>query len=232
MVWMMYFLFTIAVLGFVLAYCLAVPFYILSRFYKPAVTVADFILQRGIGGLMSLQPWLRLDVQLPLSPRGKLLMANHRSHLDVFLFLAYVRGVRVVAKDTLFRIPFLGFIMRMSYQIPIVRGSVVSYFESLKTVEEYLQRQEVVLLFPEMTRSSSTLQEFTLPPFRMAQQAGTEILPIVITGTEKAWPKNSMKLHAGHTVRVRTLPVIHSAKYSSAETLSADVRQVMLRELQ
>lgn len=223
MIWMGYFLTTIGFLGLLTAYMLCTPLYVLSRYYKPAKPYADSLLQKSCALLLSVQPWLKMNVNLPLQLNGKLLVANHRSHLDVFLFLAHVRGVRVLAKDSLFRIPFLGFIMKMSYQIPIVRGNVESYVQSLKTIEEYLKNNEVVLIFPEMTRSSSGLKEFPLAPFKMAREAGAEIVPVVIEGSEKVWPKNSMCLRSGHTVFVSALSPVSSLDFDTSESLSKAV---------
>ncbi len=223
MMWMGYFLTSIGVLGLLTAYVVCTPFYLLSRVYKPAKYVADYVLQKSTWLLMFLQPWLKMDIQLPKNLKGKLLVSNHRSHLDVFLFLAHVPGIRVIAKDSLFRVPLLGFIMRMSYQIPIVRGSLESYVQSLKTVEEYLQNGEVVLIFPEMTRSTSGLKDFPLAPFKMAREAGAEIIPVAIKGSEKAWPKNSMRLRSGETVSVRALSSLSALDFETSEQLSKTV---------
>lgn len=231
MMWMGYFLTSIAVLGVMTAYCVCTPFYLLSRVYKPAGRVADFVLQKSVWLLMRLQPWLTMDIELPKKLNGKLLIANHRSHLDVFLFLAHVQGIRVLAKDSLFRVPLLGFIMKMSYQIPIVRGSVDSYVKSLKTVEQYLQKGEVVLIFPEMTRSSGGLKEFPLAPFKMARNAGAEIIPVAINGSEKVWPKNSMSLRAGEKVSVRALSPLSALDFESSDQLSKTVYSRILEAL-
>jgi 1-acyl-sn-glycerol-3-phosphate acyltransferase len=149
----------------------------------------------------------------------------------VFLFLAHVRGVRVVAKDMLFRVPGLGFIMKMSHQIPVVRGDMDSYVRSLETVKEYLQDGETVLIFPEMTRGFEGLQEFRLAPFKVAKEIGADILPIVIRGSEKIWPRNVMRLTPG-PVSVRSLPEISAAGFKRSEDLCRTVHSTMLRELQ
>ncbi|MCC6137776.1 MAG: 1-acyl-sn-glycerol-3-phosphate acyltransferase, partial [Bdellovibrionaceae bacterium] len=231
MIWMMYFLTMIAVMGVFTAYGLCTPFYLLSRVYPPAKSWGDIVLQKSTWGLLQLQPWLRMEIALPKNLSGQLLISNHRSHLAVFLFLAHVKGVRVLAKDSLFRIPFLGFIMRMSYQIPIVRGSVESYVQSLKTVQQYLENNEVVLIFPEMTRGTTGLKEFPLAPFKMAREAGAVIQPIAIQGSEKVWPKSSFSLKSGHTVTVRALAPVHARYFESSENLRDEVHERLLQEL-
>jgi 1-acyl-sn-glycerol-3-phosphate acyltransferase len=227
---MTYFLFTIAILGLLLAYGLCVPFYLLGRVWKPATNWGDTVMQKGIWFLMAIQPWLRSAIELPADMRGKLLISNHRSHLDVFLFLANVRGVRVLAKDMLFRVPGLGFIMRMSHQIPVARGDMDSYLRSLETVKGYLRNQETVLIFPEMTRGLSGLQEFRLAPFKIAREIGADILPVVIRGSEAVWPRNKMKLSPG-SVEMRSLEPISARGFAKSEDLCRTVHATMLREL-
>jgi len=230
MAWMTYFLFSIGVLGLVFAYGLCVPFYLLGRLWKPATTWADFVMQKGVWCMMAMQPWLRSNIELPRDLRGKLLIANHRSHLDVFLFLANVHGVRVIAKDMLFRVPFLGFVMKMGHQIPVIRGNMDSYLKSLATARDYLREGETVLIFPEMTRGFSGLQEFRLAPFKMAKEAGVEILPIVIEGSEKIWPREKMRLSPG-AVSMRGLTPIAAAGFDKSEDLCRAVHSTMLKEL-
>jgi 1-acyl-sn-glycerol-3-phosphate acyltransferase len=231
MLWMSYFLVSIAVLGLFLAFGLCAPFYLLGRHWRPVTSVADQIMQKGIWLLLRLQPWLTLHGKLPADLKGKLLIANHRSHLDVFLFLAQVPGVRILAKDSLFKIPFLGTMMSLSRQIPVTRGNMNSYMASLETVKHYLSEKETVLIFPEMTRSLSGLQEFRLAPFKMAKDAGASIVPIAISGSEKLWPSGRFKLNSG-SVTLTSLPEVKAAEFSKSEELSEYIHGRLVKELQ
>jgi len=233
MIWMYYFFFSIAVIGLIVAYVLCMPFYLLSLVWKPAIKGADFVLQKGVWLLLAVQPWLKSSIQLPPPKqlRGRLLVANHRSHLDVFLFLAHIPGIRVLAKDSLFRVPFLGFIMKMSRQIPVVRGDLDSYLQSLATAQNYLRDGETVLIFPEMTRSSEGLKEFRLAPFKMAKEAGVEIIPVVIEGTERAWPQKKLEITSGVPISLRSLDFVESHRFENSEDLCKSVRGRMAEEL-
>lgn len=183
----------------------------------------------GIGLLMNVQPWLDGDLTIDVPyRRGTLLVANHRSHLDVFLFLARVRGVRVLAKDTLFWIPFLGLMMRLSGQIPSRRGDVRSFQRAMDLIESKLRGGETVQVFPEMHRcepGSRGTKNFLVAPFLAAKKAGRPVVPVVIEGTDGVWPKGKFALRPRMPVRVRTLAPLDPARFATAEDLCLETRR-------
>jgi len=231
--WLLYFALSIALIGGVLAYGLVIPLYLLGYFYAPAVRTADRVMRDGIWLLMSVQPWFRgeIDPRLSeLSPaaRGCLLVSNHRSNLDVFILLSRIQGIRVLAKNSLFFIPFLGLMMRLSKQIPVRRGSTHSFLDAMDTACARIAGGDVVHVFPEMTRCERGFKgtlHFSLAPFRMAKRAEIPVIPIVFEGTDEVWPKSSLGLRFRKPVKVRALPALDPRDFSSSQDLMLEARR-------
>ena len=228
-IWMAYFLVSIAVIGFPLCAGICIPFYLLGFLYPPAAFPADQVMRVGIGWLMQAQPWLDSDIEIQLPDRqGVLLVANHRSHLDVFLLLSRVRGIRILAKNTLYSVPFLGLMMRVSGQIPVRRGDVRSFMGAMDRVEQKLLEGETVQVFPEMQRcepGEAGTRNFLVAPFLAARRAGRQVIPIVIEGTDGAWPKGRFAIRPHTPIRMRTLEPLDPAGFPSAEALCLETRR-------
>lgn len=85
---------------------------------------------------------------------GALLVMNHISHIDPPFDGTFVhssgRVPRFMAKDSLFRVPFLGWLLRGSGAIPVYRGTSDAR-ESLRAGFEALAKGWVVTIYPEGT---------------------------------------------------------------------------------
>lgn len=229
--WLLYFLLTIGLIGAVLAYGVCAPLYLLGRVLPVAKTWADRCLCRGISLLMKVQPWLNAEIHLSelcgCEGRGRLLVSNHRSHLDAFVLLSRVPGIRILAKRSLFSIPFLGLMMRLTEQIPVERGRVEGFFAAMDAVRDRLRKSQTVHIFPEMTRCapgySGTLG-FSSAPFALALQEGCPVVPIVFRGTDGVWPKGKFGLSFRQPLQVLALPPIDPREFASADALRTEAK--------
>ena len=147
---------------------------------------------RKVGVLMSLTfpPW-RLRVEGRIPDGGPfVVVANHQSMLDILLLSRVRREMKWVAKESLFRVPWIGWMLRMSGDIPVRRGDAESGGEALAKARAYLDRGMSVMLFPEGTRSKTArLLPFKSGAFRLAIDAGVPVLPIAVNGTAAGLPK-------------------------------------------
>lgn len=228
--WLAYFIASIALLGVFTAFMLGSPLYLLGRIFAPATKLADRILQCAIWTLMKVQPWFDGNVEIPSNPGPVLMVSNHRSHLDAFILLSCVPGVRILAKDSLFRIPFLGIMMRLMYQIPVRSGQMESYFEAMEIVKARLSRGDTVHVFPELTRCplghSGTLK-FSVLPFQTAIQQKAKVLPVVFKNTDLAWSKGSHGISWRAPVTARALQPLDASEYKSAQDLKTEVQRLI-----
>jgi 1-acyl-sn-glycerol-3-phosphate acyltransferase len=149
---------------------------------------------RIVGVLMTkaYPPW-RLRVEGRWPGKGPyVVVANHQSILDILLLSQIPREMKWVAKESLFRIPWVGWMLRMSGDIPIRRGDVESGNEALALARAYLARGMSVMIFPEGTRSTKgTLLPFKSGAFRLAIDAGVPVLPVAVSGTAHGLPKGN-----------------------------------------
>ncbi len=144
----------------------------------------------GVLITMTFPPW-RLRVEGRWPGKGPfVVVANHQSMLDILMLSRLPREMKWVAKESLFRIPWVGWMLRMSGDIPIRRGDAESGGEALARAKEYLARGMNVMIFPEGTRSpKGTLLPFKSGAFRLALEAGVAVLPVAVHGTAEGMPK-------------------------------------------
>ncbi len=136
-------------------------------------------------------PWrLRVEGSWPPGQRAYVVVANHQSLLDILLLSKLPREMKWIAKESLFKVPWVGWIFRISGDISVRRGDSESGGAALAKARRYLERGMSVMIFPEGTRSvSAKLLPFKSGAFRLAIEAGVPILPVAVHGTAHGMPK-------------------------------------------
>jgi 1-acyl-sn-glycerol-3-phosphate acyltransferase len=161
-----------------------------APFDRNRVVAGRFLRILGVLIATTFPPW-RLRVEGRWPGKGPyVVVANHQSILDILLLSRLPREMKWVAKESLFKVPWVGWMLRMSGDIPIRRGDPESGGEALARAREYLARGMNVMLFPEGTRSATgKLLPFKSGAFRLALEAQVPVLPIVVHGTAEGMPK-------------------------------------------
>jgi glycerol-3-phosphate dehydrogenase (NAD(P)+) len=129
---------------------------------------------------------------------GVVLAANHRSFLDPFAIGCCIgRPIYFVAKQELFRNPLVGWFLNCLGAFPVRRGDADE--ESVHTALTLLGRGSAVVVFPEGTRvRAGSLGAPKRGVGRLALQSGAPVVPIAITGSERAregWKIKPVKVH-------------------------------------
>ena len=120
------------------------------------------------------------------------IVSNHQSLGDIIINLHLPHIFKFIAKQSVFRVPFLGWYIRMSGMIPVERGNKHSIARCLEKARSWLDKGASVLLYPEGTRSADgEIKSFKHGAFKLAVQAGVPILPILVDGAADLLPKNS-----------------------------------------
>ena len=161
---------------------------------------------------------------------GFLLLANHQSHLDPpFVGLVIPRRINFVARDTLFKNKAFAWLINSLDAIPIDRDGLG--LAGLKETLRRLKRGEIVLLFPEGTRSPDGEMQPLKPGFSaLVQRTGVPIVPLSIDGAYAAWPRKAKLPRPGTIEMVVGEPIsAEVAKQLSDRELIALVEQ-RLRE--
>ena len=148
------------------------------------------------------------------------LVANHLSMLDILVLYGLFRPFKWVSKAEVFRVPCVGWNMWLNDYVAIRRGDRESIRQMMAHCRAHLARGSPIMIFPEGTRSrDGRLQPFKEGAFRLAFEARCPIIPIAVTGTGDALPKNGLVLRSRMRARVRVLDPIDATAFPSPEAL-------------
>jgi len=168
----------------------AVLLVLAAPFDRNRAVAGRFLRFVGVALTKTYPPWrLRVEGRWPAGGPF-VVVANHQSMLDILLLSHLPREMKWVAKEALFRVPWVGWMLRMSGDIPVRRGDAESGGEALARAKAYLARGMSVMIFPEGTRSTTgRLLPFKSGAFRLAIEAGVPVLPVAVNGTGEGMPK-------------------------------------------
>ena len=178
------------------------------------------------------------DGQAPANPRlPYVVVSNHESYADIFLISHFPWEMKWLSKDTMFKIPVMGWMMRMANDISIQRGKRESVVSAMKGCRDRLGKKVSVMIFPEGTRArTDELLPFKDGAFKLAIEAGAPILPIAVAGTRDCMAKGSFSFRRARA-KARVLAPIPTAGMTSADVAALrdqtrDVIDAARRELQ
>ncbi len=119
-----------------------------------------------------------------------LLLSNHQSYLDPMFCQSIIwRNFYFVARDSLFKIKFLGSLIGSLQTIPIKRDS--ADISAVRSVIKILKQNCAVCLFPEATRTANGKIADIKPGFGLlSRRAKAKVVPVVIDGAFESWPRH------------------------------------------
>ena len=121
-----------------------------------------------------------------------IIMMNHSSFLDVFIFPLVPRGAwtGITAAEN-FKIPVFSTIIKRIQAIPIERKNRQAAFESIKQAENVLKQGIHIGILPEGTRTlDGKIKPLKKGGFHMAINTNTPIIPVGVSGAFEFKPKN------------------------------------------
>ncbi|MEY3676936.1 MAG: hypothetical protein RL351_163 [Actinomycetota bacterium] len=133
-----------------------------------------------------------------------ILVANHVTNVDALAvaYLVYVklkRAPHFLAKESLFRVPLIGPILRAAGQIPVYRSGHRND-TPLKAAHAYLEAGHTIAIFPEgtLTRSPELWpMRGKSGAIRLALETGVPVYPVGQWGSEKILPQYGSKFRPG-----------------------------------
>ena len=159
---------------------------------------------------LKINPLWRFKTRGQLSDprRPYVVVANHESYADVFLISRFPWEMKWLSKDTMFKIPLMGWMMQMAGDIKLVRGNRDSAADAIVQCRDRLRKRVSVMIFPEGTRSKSReMLPFKDGAFRLAIETGSPILPIAVAGTRYAMAKGSFRFQPARALAVHLDPI-------------------------
>lgn len=133
-----------------------------------------------------------------IEPIGKaILMANHRSYIDIFLVLSHYPS-SIVAKKELGKWPIIGGATRLARMILVDRGRTSSMINTMNSIKAEIDNGGSVVLFPEGgIKTGLHTATFKQGSFKIASMTNTPIIPAAIyyPNTTCYWGNESFFTH-------------------------------------
>ncbi len=134
------------------------------------------------------------------------MVSNHLSLLDILVTFRLFTHFKWVSKIENFRVPCIGWNMRLNRYIPLRRGDRQSVEQMFEACEKTLAEGSSIMMYPEGTRSvDGRMRPFKLGAFELAIRCRRPVLLIAIQGTGDALPKRGFVLRGRHPISLRVL---------------------------
>lgn len=147
------------------------------------------------------------------------MVCNHQSLADIPLISNLPWEMKWVAKESLFKIPVAGWMMRMAGDIPVVRKTANQKEVIFKKAGHCLKNNCSVIFFPEGTRSRrGKLRRFTDGAFELAIKENVSILPMAIDGTQNTLPRGTWKFGHAENIRLKILDPVDTHSFHESDT--------------
>ena len=161
-------------------------------------------------------------------------VSNHQSMADIPVISHLVNDSKWLAKAELFRVPVVGWMLRMAGDIPVDRSDRRKGAQAMLRCARTLRQGCSIVFFPEGTRSKDgEIHAFNDGPFQLALRERTPILPLVVEGSGTALPRNTWLFGPSQDIYVRALEPVPVEGWDAREpaALREAVRQKMVDEL-
>ena len=160
---------------------------------------------------------------------GAILAQNHTSYLDWLppLFAARERGRRMyfMIKAEMADVKAVNYVIKHARLIPVDRRSGHDAFE---VAVERLRQGQLIGMHPEATISRSyELREFKTGAARMALEAQVPIVPVIVWGAHRIWPKDRPKKVFRNKVPITVAAGRPLPPLGTPEQLNAALRESM-----
>jgi 1-acyl-sn-glycerol-3-phosphate acyltransferase len=129
-----------------------------------------------------------------------LFVSNHQSFYDIpIIFWHLPHDLRIVAKASLGRFPFIGGHLRRTGHVLVDRANPGT--TTFRQVAALLERGQSLLVFPEGTRSADgRVGRFRGGIFLLAIQAGLPIVPVAVRGSRHVMKKHRLMTCPGEVL--------------------------------
>lgn len=139
--------------------------------------------------------WPRVEGLENFPEDGRVIVySNHTSNFDpVVLGVLMPRQINFMAKEELFKIPLVGYIIRKLGAFPIKRGK--ADMSAIRHSFAILRQEQVLGMFPEGTRSKSgELQSFADGIASIALRTKSPVLPVAICDGYKCFRRITVRV--------------------------------------
>lgn len=197
-----------------------------------------FVLRFAVNALkpvmngMTRKSWSGME-NVPASG-GLIFAVNHISDFDPLVVSHFVynagRNPQFMAKDSLFRVPGLGWLMRATHQVPVHRGGIDAA-RSLSTAAEALRDGASIIVYPEGT---TTKQPEHWPMHgktglaRLWMDTGVPVVPIAQYGAQRIFDPitRRWRIRPRTPVALRAGPPVDLSRFAGAQPTRAVLEEI------
>lgn len=156
-------------------------------------------------------------------------ISNHSSYFDIpILMKAIPNNVRFIYKDSLTKIPILGWGMYLGKYIPINRENAREAMKTLRKSAKRILSGISVVIFPEGTRSiDGNPGEFKRGMLVLADEAKVPLIPTTIVGSVNIMSRNKFEINSGKVKVVFSKPEEYRKEKSQLE----EIRETIIANL-
>ncbi len=174
--------------------------------------------------------WLISCLFFPVRAKGRenlpshgsyIVASNHLSNLDpIILTMALRRRINYIAKESLFKIPILGILIRLGGGFPVNRNS--ADISAMKEALKRLKGPYGLIVFPEGTRLAMKKGKGIQHGIGfLAYKSKVPVVPAYIQGSEKILPPGARFPRFGRVTVTFGKPVLYSTKKPYEEIAAA-----------
>jgi 1-acyl-sn-glycerol-3-phosphate acyltransferase len=168
-----------------------------------------------------------------LDPKQSYVLAsNHQSIYDIpIVFASVPLQLRIISKDSIARVPFLGWHLQRTGHLLIDRKNPGAGI--LKKMAKLVSGARSLIIFPEGTRSvDGTVGRFKGGSFLLAIDAGLPVVPVSIAGSRHVMLKGRLMTCPGRVTLTVHEPILTSGVgRQGARDLAERVREVVVEDV-
>lgn len=226
-----------SVLFILLAFPVAILFWLVSMPFDRKRRLGNrWMVIQGIV-LTRMNPFWKVIVEgrEKIDPKqAYVIIPNHQSMLDIVVFNMLRHRLRWVSKVEIFRVPLVGWEMKMVKYIDLERGNKHSVVSMMEKCHTSLGDGISIVIFPEGTRSlTGEIGRFKSGAFQIAIKADKPLLPVLIDGTGDILPKSGFIFRNQKTIRLRVLDPVFPGQFGTGdpEELAARMQSMMVKAM-
>ncbi len=181
-----------------------------------------------------------IGIENILKDRSQIFISNHQGIYDIFILEGYLPvNFLWIAKESLFKIPIIGWTMKRAGYIGINRVKPKRSLKSLQRAVDEIKKGKSIIIFPEGTRTrDGSIGRFKRGSLFLVFKTGVPVVPITISGSFNVLKKGEFRINPGK-VRILIDKPVEIKRTSDDETdlgqedrLVNDLRGTIVNNLQ
>lgn len=183
-----------------------------------------------------LQPWWKVTWEGKENikkDQAYVIVSNHQTLIDILVIYSLFKHFKWVAKNSLLKVPFVGWNMALNGYVIVKRTDAKSQIKMMKHAERTLKSGSSIMIFPEGTRSGDgKIGRFKRGAFILSEIADVPVIPIALHNVDKAVRKNSWWLNKSRDMKAKVFEPVNPKDFKNTKEMSAAVKDIIADQLE